>query len=208
VRTTVITRKQTSLLENVSATGTTLYVRDADDMPTVPWLAILSPESPSPEIVLVTANNITTTPVSDNIETLTIVRGAMGTTAVAHKRDATLYECGQKTTIRGLITDISTAESIYLPMPKGFLLRVGGILEGTIATADAIITVTKNATTLGTVTVAYASSDAGDWDEMLADGDAIADFFFDGVDDFLLVATGGQSTETMRWEFMVEYIPY
>lgn len=208
MRTTVITRKQTSLLENVSATGTTLYVRDADDMPTVPWLAILSPESPSPEIVLVTANNITTTPVSDNIETLTIVRGAMGTTAVAHKRDATLYECGQKTTIRGLITDISTAESIYLPMPKGFLLRVGGILEGTIATADAIITVTKNATTLGTVTVAYASSDAGDWDEMLADGDAIADFFFDGVDDFLLVATGGQSTETMRWEFMVEYIPY
>ena len=208
MRTTVLTRKQTSLLENVTASGTTIYVRDADDMPTVPWLAIISPESPSPEIVLVTANNISTTPVTNNIESLTIVRGAMGTTAVAHKKDATIYECGNKKTCKAVIPDISTADTVYTPMPKCFVLRVAGILEGTIATADSVITIKKNTTTLGTATVAYSGSAAGDWDEMLADGDAIADFYFDGVDDFLHVATGGQSTNTIRWEFMAEYIPY
>jgi len=43
---------------------------------------------------------------------------------------------------------------------------------------------------------------------MLADGVDIGDFYFDGVDDFLTIATGGQSTETMQWQFIIEYIPY
>ena len=206
MRTTVLTRKQTRLTAAVTAAATTFYVQSVADLPTVPWLAILNSEGQSPEVVLVTTH--TSEGIAGNLKTLTVVRGAMGTTARIHKTDTIIREYGQKVIITGHITDISTAASVIIPMPKGFLLRVAGVLEDTIATADSIITVTKNATALGTITVAYDSSAAGDWDEMLADGVDIGDFFFDGVDDFLTIATGGQSTETMQWQFIIEYIPY
>jgi hypothetical protein len=203
VRTTVLHRKQTRINTDAIVTATTVYVDSASNLPTAPWLGIINPTETSPEIVLVTANNTTVNPHS-----LTIVRAAMGTTALAIKADAVIYELGQKQVVAGRIADTGTAETVYIPMPKGFLVRLAGVSSGTLTSADSTITVSHNATSLGTITVAYNGIAAGDWDELKADGDAIADFYFDGVDDYLKVATDGGGTGTNVWWFIAEYIPY
>lgn len=203
MRTTVLHRKQTRITAAITAAATTIYVQDSSDLPTVPFLAIINPASEAPEVILVTALNTTLTPNS-----MTVVRGAMGTTAVAWAADGLVYELGQKQILRGQIADISTAETCLMPMPKGFLVRLAGVLQGAITVGDATITVKKNTTSLGTITVANGSSAAGDWDELVSDGAAIADFFFDGVSDFLHIETNGGSTDAQKWEYIAEFIPY
>ena len=203
MRTTVLHRKNTGLTADVTAAATTMYVKSTSDLPTVPFLAIVNPEDSSPEVLLVTAKNTTTDPRS-----LTVVRAAMGTTAVAWKQDSVIHECGQKEVANAKIADVSSADTVYTPLPKGFVVRVCTVLEGALASADATITIKKNTTSLGTITVGYSGSAAGDWDELLADGVAIGDFYFDGVDDFLHIETDGGSTNAIELQVMVEYIPY
>ena len=203
MRTTVLHRQNGSLTADVTAAATTMYHRTNGTLPTVPFLIIMNPSGSAPEIVLVTAVNSTTNPTS-----LTVIRAAMGTTAVAWKKDTVFVEAGQKQVINLILTDVSTGQTAYHPMPKGFVLRVSTVLEGAITGADATITIKKNTTSLGTITVACVGSAAGDWDELVADGVAIADFYFDGVDDFLHVQTDGGSTGAKELAVMVEYIPY
>lgn len=215
MRTTVLHRANCKTTAALTSSATSIAVMGVANsslalaMPTVPILCVINPTDASPELILVTA--VTTNDYS-SVEskvkaTLTIVRGAMGTTAKAHKVDSVIYEVGQKQVIRGFITLLGTAETVYLPMPKCFLVRVAGCLQGALSTANATVTVSKNATSLGTITVAYSGSAVGDWDELTADGDAIADFYFDGVDDYLKVATDGGG-DNGKWEFMAEIIPY
>ena len=68
----------------------------------------------------------------------------------------------------GVITDVSTAETIYIPIVNaGSVASVVTVLEGAIATADATLTV-KNAagTSMGTITVTQSGSAAGDVDSL------------------------------------------
>ena len=204
MRTTVLTRWQTRITTAALVSATTVYIQDGSTPtpPTAPFLAIICPTNSAPEIVLVTAVNTTVRPHS-----LTIVRAAMGTTAVAIKADSPIYECGQKEFITGFITALGTAEVNYVPMPKCYLLRLAGVLNGALTAGAAVVTVKKNTTSLGTIDVACTGSAAGDWDELTSDGVAIGDFFFDGIDDFLHVETDGGGTGGL-WRWMAEIIPY
>lgn len=68
----------------------------------------------------------------------------------------------------GVITDVSTAETIYIPIVNaGSVASVVTVLEGAIATGDATLTV-KNAagTSMGTITVTQSGSAAGDVDSL------------------------------------------
>lgn len=68
----------------------------------------------------------------------------------------------------GVITDVSTAETIYIPIANaGTVAKVVTVLEGAITTADATLTA-KNAagTSMGTITVTQSGSAAGDVDTL------------------------------------------
>lgn len=68
----------------------------------------------------------------------------------------------------GVITNVSTAETIYIPIANaGTVTKVVTILEGAITSADATLTA-KNAagTSMGTLTVTQSGSAAGDTDTL------------------------------------------
>lgn len=68
------------------------------------------------------------------------------------------------------LSDISTAGQIYTVAPEGGTLKkVQTVLNGAITGADAVLTVKVNGTSAGTITVANASSAAGDQDELDCD---------------------------------------
>lgn len=69
--------------------------------------------------------------------------------------------------ITAKIEDISTAGQVYVPVPDGGkVIKVITALNGAIATADADLTVKGAEGTMGTITVATASSAAGDVDTL------------------------------------------
>lgn len=103
-------------------------------------------------------------------------------------------------TLSGRITDISTAEVVYIPVPySGNVVSVVGVLSGAIATADATITIKDNAgNAMGAITVANASSAAGDVDTSTpASNQDVTD------NDFITVETDGASTNSVIWNFTV-----
>lgn len=88
----------------------------------------------------------------------------------------------RNTTVHCQIADISTAEVIRIPITPGMageLKQIRTVLGGAITVADSKITVKKNATAIGTITVAYSGSVAGIQDYLdfngiyLAEGDRI-----------------------------------
>lgn len=87
------------------------------------------------------------------------------------------------------ITDISTAESVYVTVPfTGRVVAVYSALEGAITVADADIVVTANGVACGTITIATASSAAGDIDSISCDVDINAG-------ETMLFAADGGSTD-------------
>lgn len=104
--------------------------------------------------------------------------------------------------IHATIADVSTAETIYIPIPYACTVsRITTVLEGAITVADATITA-KNAagTSMGTITVAYTSSAAGDVDSLdPASNNTIAD------NSFLTIETDGGSTDAQRL-FVTVYV--
>lgn len=65
------------------------------------------------------------------------------------------------------INDVSTAGQAYFYSPfAGTLTKVTSVLNGAIITADAVLTVKTQAGTAGTITIANASSAAGDIDSV------------------------------------------
>ena len=103
------------------------------------------------------------------------------------------------------LTDVSTASSTWLAAPcDGVISRIKTILHGAIATADAAVGIELGGTdvTGGQVTIATASSAAGDVDESVctalntvAEGDAIE------------IDTDGASTNTISVTVMIEILP-
>lgn len=72
--------------------------------------------------------------------------------------------------LTAVIDDVSTAATVYIPIPTNCTLnKVISVLGGAITVADAIVTVSNHAgTSIGTITVAYTSSAAGDVDTLTA----------------------------------------
>lgn len=100
------------------------------------------------------------------------------------------------------MADISSADTVYLPSPvAGKITRIQTVIDGTIATADALITTNINATpvTDGVVTITAAGSLAGDVDSATpsADNDVT-------VDDNINFVTNAASTNAVRATILLE----
>lgn len=69
-------------------------------------------------------------------------------------------------TVSGVIDDVSTASTIYLPIPfAGTVVKVVTVLAGALTTANAIVTVKDAAgASMGTLTITQSGSAAGDID--------------------------------------------
>lgn len=102
-----------------------------------------------------------------------------------------------------LIADVSTAETIYLWLPKCRVTKIWSVLTGTIDTAAAVITAYKNAVAItgGVITIAHAGSAAGDID--FCQPTALNEF--DGVNDYLKIINGGASGQVFPVLITVEY---
>jgi hypothetical protein len=99
------------------------------------------------------------------------------------------------------LSDVSTASSAYVVAPDaGKIIKIYSVLGGAIATADAEITTEINgvAVTGGAITIATASSAAGDVDS--AEPTA-ANSVQEG--DVIEIITDGASTNTVPAEFTV-----
>ncbi len=74
-----------------------------------------------------------------------------------------------KFTLCGQMADVSTASSIYFPVPRtATLTKVWTCLQSAITAADSILTVKNHAaSSAGTITVAYSGSAAGDVDSLV-----------------------------------------
>lgn len=110
----------------------------------------------------------------------------------------------KRITITGEIADVSTASSVRIPINEemeGEVLEVRTVLGGAIATANAVITVSKNNASMGTVTIAFSGSAEGDIDTLnpvKTDSDR-----FLVVGDWLELTTNGASTNTVPVGFSV-----
>lgn len=106
--------------------------------------------------------------------------------------------------ITGEIADVSTASSVRIPIREdmeGEVVEVATVLGGAIATADAVITVSKNNASMGTITIANASSAEGDIDTLVpltTDDDRLL-----VKGDWLELTTNGASTNAVPVGFTV-----
>lgn len=100
----------------------------------------------------------------------------------------------------GVITDVSTAETIYIPIQNaGTVAKVVTVLEGAIATSDALLTVKNSAgTSMGTITITQLGSAAGDVDTVspVANNTVAADTA-------ITIETDGASTTGQRIWFSI-----
>lgn len=100
------------------------------------------------------------------------------------------------------MTDISTASTSYIPSPvAGNITRIQTIINGAIATADALITGKIEAVDItdGTVTITSAGSAAGDIDFATP---SAANAVVQGSN--INFTTNGASTNTVRATIIVE----
>jgi len=90
--------------------------------------------------------------------TLAELNSVAGSAASAVERD---QRC-----VNATIDDVSTAGQIYVVAPwAGTLIKVYSVLNGAIATADAVLTVKDHSgDSAGTITIANSGSAAGDLD--------------------------------------------
>ena len=100
--------------------------------------------------------------------------------------------------LEGFFTDISTAGTVYLPIPfAGTVVKVVTVLESTLSSADATVTV-SNAASMGTITVTHTSSAAGDVDTLVpSTNNTVA------ADSFITLATDGASATAASLRFVV-----
>jgi hypothetical protein len=98
-------------------------------------------------------------------------------------------------TINALIADVSSSETVYVPIPySGTVVKVVSVLEGAITVADATVIVSNSsAASMGTLTIAYTSSAAGDVDTLVpASNNTVTD------NDYITIATDGGSTDAQK----------
>jgi hypothetical protein len=187
---------QSRVATALALSGTTLYLDSVDGL-AAQDVVIIDDGLTKAEVVFVTA-------VDTTAKTATVVRGMAGTTDVAHAKGAIVKKVGWREIITLYIPDVSTGETLAILPPKGILVKASTVLGGTIATADAVITLYNKtqAITGGVITIAYSGSALGDIDT------CIPTLYneFDGVDDYLKVVNGGASTNTEPLNIILEFI--
>lgn len=104
--------------------------------------------------------------------------------------------------LTGEIATVSTASSVRIPITddmEGEVIRVTTVLGGTIATAPAVITVSKNNASMGTISITHTDSAEGDIDTLIptsANRHLVAG-------DWLELTTSGASTNAIPAGFSV-----
>lgn len=101
------------------------------------------------------------------------------------------------------IADISTAETLYLMLPKCTVTKIWSVLSAVIATANATITAYRigAALTNGVITIAYSGSAAGDIDSCTPTANNV----FDGSTHYLKLVGGGESTNAVPVLVTIEF---
>jgi len=103
-------------------------------------------------------------------------------------------------TFSGSFVSVSTGQTVHIPVPfAGTVVKVVTVLEGTISSANAIITV-KNAAaaSMGTITVTQSGSAAGAVDSLVpSSNNSIAD------NSFLTITTDGGSSSATILRFTI-----
>lgn len=150
------------------------------------------------EVVFVTA-------VATLTKTATIVRAMAGTTDVAHAKGAIVKKIGWKVIVPiELATLVAAMVKAVLP-PKGILVKASTALDAAIATADAVITLSKGtqAITGGAFTIAFSGSALGDLDSCTP----TLHNEFNGTTDYLkAVVSGSDAANTRPIAVICEFI--
>lgn len=122
-----------------------------------------------------------------------VATASAGTVYVANGSSSGAWTA-REYTVHAVIADISTAETVYIPVPyAGTVSRVTTVLEGAITVADATITPATSAGNMETITVAFSGSAAGDVDSVdPASNVTVTD------NDYVSITTDGGSTTAQR----------
>jgi len=104
-------------------------------------------------------------------------------------------------TIALKIVDVSTAGQTYFYAPfAGELTKVTSVLNGTIATAPAVLTVKTVTGTAGTISITETGSNTGDIDSLIvASNGAVT------AGSLIEVETSGASTNTIAADLTIEF---
>ena len=112
---------------------------------------------------------------------------------------------GSKYYLTARITDISSAETVWTPVPTaGKVTKIMSVIAGTIATAPSVLTCKINAVaiTTGAITVTDTASAAGDTDTVTPTGaNTVA------AGDALSVVTSAASTNAVQCDVLYEISP-
>lgn len=93
------------------------------------------------------------------------------------------------------LEDVSAVETIYVPIPyAGNIIKVQTILEASIGSADSTVTIRNSSgSTMGTITVAYSGSAAGDMTYVEPSSDNTTT-----DNDYITVSSDGASTNSAK----------
>lgn len=187
---------QSQVATALAKAGTSLVLESVEGL-SARNVLIIDEGTTKAEVIYVTSIDTLT-------KTATVIRALGDTSDVAHAKGAIVKKVGWKNTMTVVITDISTAETLCIVPPKGILTRATTVLAGAIATADGVVTLSKNTQeiTNGVITIAYNGSAEGDIDE------CIPTLYneFNGTTDYLKVVNGGACTNTFRMNLTAEFI--
>ena len=103
-------------------------------------------------------------------------------------------------TLTGVISDVSSAETVYVPIPyAGTVSKIVTVLGGAITVADATITASNSAAaSMGDITVAFTGSAAGDVDSLAPASNNVVT-----ANDYITIVTDGGSTTAQSLWFTV-----
>jgi len=102
--------------------------------------------------------------------------------------------------VEGYVENISASSTVYVPIPfAGTIAKVVTVLEASIGSADSTITVSNAAAaSMGTITVAFTGSAAGDVDTLVPSSNNTVT-----AESFITIATDGASVNTAALRFVV-----
>lgn len=130
-----------------------------------------------------------------------VASASTGEVYVANGSGSGAWEDHRRSVFTLHFEDISTASSLYFPIPfGGTVSRVTSVLKASIAGSDLVVTVkNSSSSTMGTLTVTQSGSAAGDVDFLNpTTNNTVAD------NDYILVETDGGPTSHV--DFMVSIV--
>ena len=103
-------------------------------------------------------------------------------------------------TLTGYIEDVSSVETVHIPIPfAGTISKVVTVLEASIGSADATVTVKNSAgSSMGTLTITQSGSAAGDVDTLSPSTNNTVT-----ADSFITIESDGASTNTAKLRFVI-----